>query len=143
MAHQQREAEAWRRYVEREQLVSAMNATKWRETTEAMRQLAGGPPGFRIKDIQTPEPLPGSYWDREWFYHPRPWETIEWLEIQPDARQEEITTILMSIGAPFSLEAGHIRIWGWLRPGASPRLASPCAPKCTGREGAAEGGSTG
>lgn len=125
MAHQQRPTEARRRHVEREQLVSAMNATKWRETTEAMRLLPGGPPGFRIREIWSGRCWPESYWDREWYYHPRPWEEIEWLEIQPDPRQEEIVAVLRSIGRPFSLEAGQIRIWGWLRPGASPRFASP------------------
>lgn len=122
MTHLPREAMAWRRYVEREQLVSAINATKWREATDAMRHLAGGPPGFRIKDILGPDPSDRA-WDREWFYHPRPWETIEWLEIHPDPRQGEIMATLRRIGAPFSLEAGHIRIWGWLRPGVSPRFS--------------------
>jgi hypothetical protein len=123
MAHQQREPEAWRRYVESEQLVSAMNATKWRETTEAMRHLEGGPPGFRIKEIWSPRHWPDSYWDREWFYHPRPWEEIEWMEIEPDARRDEIMAALKSIGTPFSVEEGHIRIWGWLRPGVWPEFA--------------------
>jgi hypothetical protein len=111
--------DAWRRYVEREGLVSAMNETKWRETTEAMRHLPGGPPGFRIKDVGGPEPGLED-WDREWYYHPRPWETIEWLEIRPDPRRDEIVGALKGIGAPISLEEGRIRIWGWLRPGASP-----------------------
>ncbi len=123
MAHHERGDEAWRRYAERERLVSAMNAAKWRETTEAMRCLAGGPPGFRIKDIRAPRPLPETYWDREWFYHPRPWEEIEWLEIDPDRRQDEVIAILRVIGAPFTLEGGCIRIWGWLRPGVSPDFA--------------------
>ena len=142
MAHQHQPSEPWRKYVEHEQLVSAMNATKWRETTEAMRQLPGGPPGFRIKDIQGSEAWP-SHWDREWYYHPQPWERIEWLEIQPDPRHDEIMNLLRSIRTPFSLEAGHIRVWGWLRPGNSPSLASPCAVDSssgvegpgTGREG--------
>jgi hypothetical protein len=122
MARRQRKNDAWRRYIEREQLASTMNATKWRETTEAMRHLVGGPPGFRLKDIQGPGLWP-DFWDREWYYHPRPWETIEWLKIQPDPRQYEIMAILRAIGAPFSLEGGHIRIWGWLRPGIAPAFA--------------------
>jgi hypothetical protein len=109
------------RYAEREQLVSAMNATKWRETSEAMRHLIGGPPCFRIKDIQGPEPE-AETWDREWFYHPRPWETIEWLEIQTEPRHNEIVRILKQIGVPISIEAARIRIWGWLRPGISPEF---------------------
>ncbi len=96
-----------------------MNATKWREATEAMRGLAGGPPGFRIKDLQGLEPGPATV-DREWIYHPRPWETIEWLDIGPDLRRDEIIATLKKVGAPISLEGGRVRIWGWLRPGVAP-----------------------
>src|SRR5690242_13641229 len=113
MGQERREPEPWRRYVEREGLVSAMNATKWREATEAMRHMVGGPPGFRIKDILGQEPGCVT-WDREWYHHPRPWETIEWLEIQPDDRHDAIVSTLKGIGAPLSIEEGRIRIWGWL-----------------------------
>lgn len=99
-----------------------MNATKWREATEAMRHLPGGPPGFCIKDIRGPEPV-RAIWDREWYYHPRPWETIEWLEICPDPRHDEIVSTLRTIGVPFSIEEDRIRIWGWLRAGTSPKFA--------------------
>ena len=51
MDQQRRGADSWRRYAERERLVSTMNATKWREAAEAVRNLVGGPPGFRIKDM--------------------------------------------------------------------------------------------
>ena len=101
------------RYIEQNGLVSAMNATKWRETTEAMRQLPGGPPQFRRKDLRWPYP---EAWEGEWFYHPRPWETIEWLEIRSEARTEQIAGILRTIGTPFTVENGNIRITGWLRP---------------------------
>lgn len=121
MGQERRAAGSWRRYAERERLVSAMNAPKWHETTEAMRHLAGGPPGFRIEDIRGPEPGVAA-WDREWFYHPKPWETIEWLEIHPDPRHDEILAVLRRIGASVSLEGSRIRIWGWLRPGASPEF---------------------
>jgi hypothetical protein len=101
-----------------------MNATKWRETTEAMRAIPGGPPAFRIKAIWSPRLSPDYGWDCEWFYHPRPWEEIEWMEIRTESRQDGIIVILKAVGAPFSFEDGHIRIWGWLRPGASPKFAS-------------------
>ena len=118
MARRKSEAERWRRLVEREQLVSAMNATKWRETVEAMIRFPGGPPGFRIKDLLGSEPQVDS-WDHEWYYHPRPWETIEWLEIQPDARHSDIVAVLKAIGVPISIEDNRIRLWGWLRSRAS------------------------
>ena len=91
-----------------------------RETTEAMRHLIGGPP--RLPHAKTCGGLePGlAAWDRESFCHPRPWETIEWLEIHPDARHDEIVITLKGIGVPISLKEGRIRIWGWLRPGAPP-----------------------
>lgn len=123
MDKMRRKPEKWRRYVEREGLVSVMNATKWRETTEAMMHMGGGPPGFRIKDILGADPDPKNWWDHEWYYHCRPWETIEWLEIQPDVRMDEIISILKETGVPMSMEGDRLRIWGWLRPGFSPNFA--------------------
>ena len=117
MGTDHREKPAWLRSAERQRLVSAMNASKWREATESMRHLEGGPPRFRVKDIDGPEPGPEA-WDREWYYHPRPYETIEWLEIDPDGRMEQVMTALTSLGVPFVAEGGLIRIRGWLRPGS-------------------------
>jgi hypothetical protein len=122
MSYGRNDAEAWRRYVAREQLVSAMNNTKWRETIEAMLNLPGGPPHYRIKDLLGDMPT-HDRWDREWYYHPLPWRTIEWLEIEPLDRREEVVRILKVIGTPFSFEEGNIRIWGWLRPGEMPSFA--------------------
>ena len=116
-----RESKSRRQYVERERLVSVLNATRWRETGEATPRLGGGPPAFRIKDIQDPKPGDAD-WDREWFSHPRPWETIEWLEIHPDPRHVQILVILKRIGAPVSLKDGRIRVWRWLRPGIAPKF---------------------
>ena len=109
-----RKKPAWLRYAEREGMTSAMNATKWREVADAMRRMRGGPPRFRVKDIKGPEP--SENWDREWYYHPLPWETVEWLEILPDPGQEpHVVAALRSLDVPFVLEAGHLRIYGWLR----------------------------
>jgi hypothetical protein len=109
-----RDLPPWLRYAGREKLTSAMNATKWREVVEVMTSLTSGPPRFRIKDLQGAEP---GQWDREWVYHPRPWETIEWLEIAVDSSQEsEVVSALRLIGVPFSRESGNLRILGWLRP---------------------------
>ncbi len=113
------ETRGYREYAEREQLVSVMNETKWREVAETLRELTAGPPSFRIKDIRSDELWPRE-WDREWFYHSRPFETIEWLEIRSEARNEKIVEILRGIGAPCSIECDNIRIWGWLRPGTHP-----------------------
>ncbi len=103
---------AWLRSAERQGLVSAMNATKWRKATEAMRHLPGGPPRFRVKDIDAAGP---GDWDREW-YHPRPYETIEWLEVDPDARAEQVRAALAAVGVPVVDVGGRVRIVGWMRP---------------------------
>jgi Family of unknown function (DUF6678) len=94
-----------------------MNATKWREATEAIRHLSGRPPRFRIKDI---DGAAVSGWDREWYYHLRPHETIECLEIDPDARLADVLAALASVGEPAAVEGGLVRIRGWLRPGSAP-----------------------
>jgi hypothetical protein len=121
MGADHRQKPEWLRYAERHGLTSAMNATKWREATEAMRHLPGGPPRFQIKDIEGTEMIGwADGWDREWFYHPRPWETIEWREIDPDCRVEQILASLKEVGVPVTVEAGLVRIWGWLRPGINP-----------------------
>jgi hypothetical protein len=104
---------AWLRSAERQGLVSAMNATKWREVAEAMRHLPGGPPRYRIKDIETAGP---GGWDREWYYHPLPYETIEWLDVDPDVRAAEVQTALTAIVVPVVPVGQFLRITGWLRP---------------------------
>jgi len=90
-----------------------MNATKWREAAETMRQLPGGPPRFRMKDIDA-EYI--TEWDREWYYHPRPFETLEWLEIDPDSRGEQVLSALLAVGIRPEKTGELIRIVGWIRP---------------------------
>ena len=127
MARERSERGAWMRdvslhgsYVEREGLVSSMNHTQWCETVDAMLKLCGIPPGFRMKLIWSEELWPADSWDCNWATHTYSRQQMEWLEIQPDLRQEEIIAALLTIGTPFSIEEGHIRILGWLRPGMSP-----------------------
>jgi hypothetical protein len=121
MGADHREKPAWFRSAERQGLVSAMNATKWREATEAMRHLPGGPPRFRMKDIDGTAAFGwADGWDREWYYHPRPYETIEWLEIDPEGRTAQILAALTAVSVPARLEGGLVRIVGWLRPVTAP-----------------------
>ena len=68
--------------------------------------------------------------DREWRDHPRLRETIEWLEIQPDPRWDDIISILRKIGAPISSEGGRTRIRGWLRDDRRTNPWTPPAPRC-------------
>ena len=107
----------WLLWAERQGLVSAMNATKWREACEAMRNLTGGPPRYRIKGIDSEGP---GAWDREWVYHPHPYELIEWLEIDPEDRFEQVRSILTAVGVPVIAVGKLIRIVGWLRNVSAP-----------------------
>lgn len=118
--------------LEREQLASVMNETRWEELAAAMRAFEP-PPDWRCKEISAR--VPGD-WDAEWCYHVRPFHTIEWLEIgfvrlersarTPLAHAERsdaearIRETLRALGVPFSIENGLVRVWGYTRPGAQP-----------------------
>ena len=121
--------------VERDQLASVMNDTKWEKLAVAM-QAFQPLPDWRCKEISAPGPGP---WDAEWCYHIRPFHTIEWLEIgfvnpkQSSGRawapltaaeradaEARLRATLLAVGAPFSVEGGMVRVWGYTRPGAQP-----------------------
>ena len=112
-----RQKPGWLRSAERQGLVSALNASKWREVCEAMQHLPGGPPRYRVKGIDSTGP---SDWDREWFYHPRPYELNEWVEIDPDSRGEQVRAALAAAGVPVVSVGEFVRVVGWLRPAAAP-----------------------
>jgi hypothetical protein len=117
-----------RAYIEREQLTAVMNTTKWCELVNVMLAMPDCAPRHRIKGLRGPEP-PATAWDGEWFYHPRPYESIEWLEVEcfplpPTQRSEcrkRIAHTLPAHSIPFSIENGVMRIWGYLRSGCTPR----------------------
>lgn len=122
--------------VEREQLASVMNDTTWEELTAAMGALQPLP-DWRCKEISAPGP---GDWDAEWYYHLRPFHTIEWLEIgfvrpkrtpgryapapltpsERAAGEARVCATLSALGVPFSLENGLVRVWGYTGPGAQP-----------------------
>jgi hypothetical protein len=112
MGADHRQKPEWLRSAEIQGLVSAMNATKWREATEAMRHLPGGSPRFRVKDINVAQP---SGWDGEWYYHLRPYESIEWLEIDADSRVEQVVSALAAVGVNARVDGELVRVYGWLR----------------------------
>lgn len=107
-------------HVSRGQLASVMNETKWRETCHGILALGPPVPRFRVQEVTTSRI---SEWDAEWYYHPRPYLGIEWLEIDPKCgqqdRRDEIVALLRSVGAPFTASEDALRVWGYLRPGAS------------------------
>src|SRR5690349_6190172 len=83
---QAKNAERLARYIEREQLVSLMNDTKWLETLQALEAIPGFSVRFRFKDVRDPEPAVG-FWDNGLPEHiPYPFKCIEWLEIDPVVR---------------------------------------------------------
>ena len=121
--------------VERYQLASVMNDTKWEELVAAM-QAFQPLPDWRCKEISAAAP---GAWDAEWHYHTRPFHTIEWLEVgfvnpkgcrgsapaqvsSTDRVEAEarLRATLCALGVPFSLEGGLVRVWGYTRPGAHP-----------------------
>jgi len=118
--------------LEREQLTSVMNETKWAELAATMQGFCPLP-DWRCKEITASEP---GQWDAEWYYHVRPFHTIEWLEIgfvhpkrvpgryepallTPAERADaeaRVRATLSSLGVPFSVENGLVRVWGYTRP---------------------------
>ena len=122
--------------LEREQLASIMNDTKWEELAAAMQALHPLP-DWRCKEISAAGP---GEWDAEWCYHVRPFHPIEWLEIgfvrpksapgryapvalTPAERADaeaRLRETLWALGVPFSLEDGLVRVWGYIRPGVHP-----------------------
>ena len=127
-ANQMEDVDRTRRHVEREGLCSLMNDTKWEELVEAMRSVPGFNPRFSQKHVRSSEP---ANWDGEWFYHLRPFSVVEWVDIDPFDRScnpptdhtTEIEETLRKILVPFSREGAMLRIWGYVRPGSSPKWA--------------------
>jgi hypothetical protein len=127
---QQKDVQRLARYIEREQLVSLINDTKWREAIQAIQTVAGYVPRFRVKDLRGPEPSDNA-WDGSFPYHvPRPFNVIEWLELEPRVRilrgqlvaaqvtdyTEALIAALRAISVPFEQRGPYIRIWGYSRP---------------------------
>src|SRR3954451_10376865 len=70
-----------RRLATERGLSSCMNDTKWREVCELFRHWSAPPPRFRIRDLLAPDDY-APEWDREWYYHPRPYVSIHWLDVE-------------------------------------------------------------
>ena len=73
------------RYIERHQLVSATNDTKWREVVAYLRGIPGFYVEFRVRCVREPlDAVPRR--DRSFPEHLPPYKHIEWLDIDPVVR---------------------------------------------------------
>ena len=125
---QQKDAERLARHIQREQLVSCMNDTKWGELRAAMASVAPNPPRYRVKCLRDAAPSPEG-WERDWRNHLPSFKTIEWVEVDPIHRTrrgqllkdierdmtDDIVSLLRGHSIPFEHSTGHLRIYGWRR----------------------------
>ena len=118
-AELKRDRKAVRAKVSADGLASVLNDTKWRELCDAMRSFAGFLPRFRIKDLLGMQP---SEWDGEWYYHPYPYFSIEWLQIDSMGHLGEVTQALIDHNIPFSRDGEYLRVWGYTLPGSPPKF---------------------
>lgn len=103
-------------------LASCMNDTKWRELCEAFRHWPKSP-RFRIRDLLADEGYI-SDWDGEWYYHPLPYVSIHWLEVELSEDQiPQALDLCKRIGAPIERSPMGLRVWGWIGPTDRPQLA--------------------
>lgn len=130
-ADQIKDAERLQRYIEREQLVSVMNNTKWSELRALMIDEASFSPRYRVKCLRTTDERP-YYWGADWYHHLPTFKAIEWLEIDPVDRErkghlvpdivtdkrDELEQLLGSRSIPFEWEGEFIRVYGYRRPAA-------------------------
>jgi len=94
-------------------LSSCMNATKWREVCEAFGHWSSPPPRFRIRDLLAQNGHV-SEWDREWHYHPLPYASIQWLEVElPAGEIPRALAACERMGAPAEATDSGVRIPGW------------------------------
>jgi hypothetical protein len=103
-------------------LVSYMNDTKWREVCDGFRQWPR-PPRFRVHDLLAADGYV-SEWDSEWYYHPLPYVSIQWLEVE--LRGEQVSAALelcKRAGAAVERTPSGLRIWGWVGRADLPQLA--------------------
>jgi hypothetical protein len=127
-ADQEKDAERLERYIEREQLVSSMNDTKWRELQAAMASVAPYPPRYRVKCLRMLEPHVES-WERDWSTHLPTYKAIEWVDIDPIRRErrgqllkdletdqtDELIELLRKHSIPFEPNSPYLRIYGYRR----------------------------
>jgi Family of unknown function (DUF6678) len=122
-----------RKYVETEGLTSVLNNTKWQQLFTRLEGIQGIL-DFRRRDVRdAPDFAPR--WDGDIYHMFGGWDNIEWLDIRAQVTQqrgalvapkvEDHTDALIdavrSSGVPFTITSDGVRVWGYIRPGASPQ----------------------
>ena len=131
---QRKDRQRLQAYIEREQLVSVLNDTKWERLFRSF-QILDDILDFRRKDVRDPSSEAPLHWDADLYHVMGAWHSIEWLEVRAKVSRsrgallqvtvEDHTARLLeavkSAGVPFEMTEEGIRIWGYLRPGVSPK----------------------
>lgn len=112
------------RYLERENLASLMNDTKWREVIDAIQGIERYVPRFRVKCVKDAQEPARDRWDGSFPLHVPTFRHIEWLEFDPMVRTrippedftERLELALAAIGVPVERVGGAIRLIGYWRP---------------------------
>lgn len=117
------DADKIRRLATEHSFSSRMNDTKWREVCELFQNWSSPPPRFRIRNLFAPDGFV-SEWDREWYYHPKPYVSIHWLEVEmPSDSIPAAVARCKDIGAAVEAREAGLRIWGWITPTDRPQFA--------------------
>lgn len=122
------------RHLREHGLASLMNATKWRELGHGLGAIRDGRLPVRARYLLEEAPEPG-FACLDWcVLCEDDTRDIEWLEVDPRLRtprgrlvpdqvedlRDEVEAVLRRVGAPFTVEGGIFRIWGYVHPGAMP-----------------------
>ena len=117
------EARKVRRIASERGLVSYMNDTKWTQICASFFTFFKPSPRYRVRDLLA---APGyiSDWDREWTYHPYPYLSIHWMEVELAADQiERATAMCKRYCSAVEVAGAGLRIWGWVGPEDKPVFA--------------------
>lgn len=108
-------------YIDREQIVSVLNDTKWQRLYDQLSAMDNYYIDFKRKDLDGEVP---QEWQGDLHEQLGLWHKIEWLEIATDNNHtKELHSAIQCSGVPYTIEQGVYRIWGYLRQGVSPAWA--------------------